>query len=91
MAITELEARGFFHKLGRKQTAPVAYFQSIDEFIAGLHSRSGLTRERVGEQKAEEFDRQVRTLLLRFHQDQILPLQVVGLVMWGTPGAGSRE
>ena len=84
-AIVELEARGYFHKLGEKETAPVPYFQSIDDFIAGLHSRSYFSRQRMGEQQASEFDQQVRTLLLRHHSDGMLPLQVVGMVTWGMP------
>jgi ubiquinone/menaquinone biosynthesis C-methylase UbiE len=84
----ELEARGFFHRRGEKETAPIPYSQTIDEYIAGLHSRSGLSRERMGEQRAEEFDQQVRALLLQHHQDQVLPLQANALVIWGTPEVG---
>lgn len=84
----ELEARGFFHKQGEKETAPVPYIQSIDDFIAGLHSRSYFTRQLMGEQQATDFDRQVRALLLQHHNDGILPLHVVGIVIWGMPERG---
>jgi len=83
--VAELEARGFFHKQGEKETAPIAYIQSIDDFIAGLHSRSGFSRQLMGEQRAADFDQQVRALLLRHHSDGILPLHVVGTVTWGMP------
>src|SRR5258708_10705329 len=66
-AVEELEVRGFFRKLGHKETAPVPFSQSIDDFIEGLHSRSGYTRERMGQEKAGEFDQRVRTLLLQHH------------------------
>jgi hypothetical protein len=48
------------------------------------------TREfqHLGQQKAANFDQQVRTLLLQFHKDGMLPLQVVGTVTWGTPERG---
>ena len=86
--IAELEVRGFFHKRGEKETAPVPYFQSVDDFIAGQHSRSSLSRPRMGEQQATEFDQQVRSLLLRYHSDGILPLHAVGTVTWGMPERG---
>ena len=90
-AVEELEIRGFFHKQGEKETAPVPFFQSLDDYIEGLHSRSGFSRERMGQQKATDFDQQVRTLLLQFHSDGMLPLQVVGTVTWGTPEVGFQD
>ena len=84
----ELETRGFFNKQGEKETAPIPFFQSIDDFIEGLHSRSSLSLEHMSQQKADDLDQQVRDLLLQFHKDGILPLQVVGSVIWGTPEKG---
>ena len=84
-AVRELEARGFFEKRGEKKTAPIAFFQSLDDFIEGLHSRSGLARERMGQQQASNLDEQVRALLLQHHSDGMLPLQVVARVTWGIP------
>jgi trans-aconitate methyltransferase len=86
--VEELEARGFFHKQGEKQTAPVPFFQTIDDFIEGLHSRSSCSRQLIGQPQAADFDQQVRALLLQYHSDGILPLQVVGTVTWGTPAEG---
>ncbi len=86
--VEELETRGFFHKQGEKETAPVPFFQSIEDFIEGLHSRSRFSREHMGQQQAADLDRQVSNLLWRFHQDGILPLQVVGSVIWGIPESG---
>ena len=87
-AIKELETRGFFRKQGEKQTAPIPFLQSIDDYIEGLHSRSSFSRERMGQQKADDLDRQIRTLLLQFHPDGTLPLQVVASVTWGKPENG---
>jgi SAM-dependent methyltransferase len=89
--VAELESRGFFHKQGEKETAPIPFFQSIDDFIDGLHSRSGFSKERMGQQMATDFDQQVRTLLSQFHGDGMLPLQVIGTVTWGTPERGAAN
>jgi hypothetical protein len=79
----ELEIRGFFHRRGEKETAPIPFTQSVDDFVEGLHSRSGLSKERMGLQKAEEFDKQVKTLILQYHQDGVIPFKIVGTVTWG--------
>ena len=89
--VEELESRGFFTRQGVKETAPVPFFQSIDDFIEGLHSRSSFSRERMGQQKALEFDQQVRTILVQYHGDGMLPFQVVGTVTWGMPESGVAE
>jgi hypothetical protein len=86
-SVEELEARGLFHRYGEQETAPVRFLQSIDDFIEGLHSRSHCARERMGEEQATEFDRQVKALLMQFHPDGTLPLQVVATVTWGRPEA----
>jgi SAM-dependent methyltransferase len=82
----ELEARGFFHKQGERETAPVPFFQSIDDFIEGLHSH--FSQHHLGPQPAAGFDQQMRTLLLHHHPDAILPLHVMGSVIWGRPATG---
>ena len=89
--VGELEARGFFHRLGQRETESVPFFQSIDDFIAGLHSRSRFSRQRMGEQQATDFDQQVRSLLQRYHRESVLAMHVVGTVTWGTPAGGSAE
>ncbi len=90
-AIKELEVRGFFRRQGEQETAPIPFVQSLDDYIQGLHSRSSFSRERMGQQRAADFDRQVRALLLQFHQDGLLPLQVVASVTWGTPEHGGAR
>jgi SAM-dependent methyltransferase len=79
----ELEAHGFFHKQGERATAPVPFFQAVDDFIEGLHSH--FSQHHLDPQSAACFDRQMRTLLLRHHPDAILPMSVVGLLIWGRP------
>jgi hypothetical protein len=77
-----------FQQYGKQETTPVPFGQSIDDFIAGLHSRSQWARERMGEQHATAFDRQVKALLLQFYPDGLLPLQVNATVTWGRPEGG---
>ena len=83
--------RGFFHQKGEKETDPLNFYQSVDDFIAGLHSGSGFSVERMGQQKATEFDHQVRSLLSQFQSDGMLLLQVTATVTWGRPEAGMME
>jgi hypothetical protein len=45
----------------------------------------------MGKRRAADLDQQVRTLLQQFHQDEILPLQVVASVTWGIPEDGGIE
>lgn len=89
--VEELKTRGFFHQQGEKETDPVPFFQSADDFIAGLHSRSVFSMEFMDQQQATEFDHQVRILLSQFHSDGMLPLQVTASVIWGWPEAGVVE
>ena len=86
--VEELEKRQWFQKQGEQATAPVPFVQTIDDFLKGLHARSSCTRERMGEDQAAAFDQQVSHLLLSFHHDGLLPLQVIGTVTWGQPGTG---
>jgi HAD superfamily hydrolase (TIGR01484 family) len=82
-AYEELERRGFFQRRGEKKTDPILFAQSVDDYVKGLHSRSGLSKERMGWQQTEDFDRQVKALLLQYHPDGVIPFQVVGTVVWG--------
>ena len=86
--VAELKTRGYFHMQGEKQTSPVPFLQSVEDFIVGLHSRSSFSVERMGEPRVTEFDQQVRALLSQFHSDGIVSLQVVGTVTWDCLGLG---
>ena len=89
LVVEQLEAGSFFRKHGERETATVPFFQAIDDFIEGLHSH--FSQDHSSPQQAADFDQQMRALLLHHHQDGILPLQVVGLVIWGTPATGRSE
>jgi hypothetical protein len=86
--IGELERHGLFRKVGARETAPIPFAQSIDDYIESYHSRSGFSRERMGPARADAFDREARRRLLQSHGDGIITLRVAGSVVWGRPGAG---
>jgi len=83
--VKELEERGLFQKVGEHRTTPVAFVQSIDDYIASYHSRSGFSRERMGQGQANTFDREAREALLHAYPDGVITFQIVGNVVWGMP------
>jgi SAM-dependent methyltransferase len=89
--VKELEMRGFFHPQGTKETMPLPFMQSVEDFIEGLHSRSNFSRERMGYQQATDFDQQAKTLLLHYSPGGILPLHVVATITWGIPENGNAN
>jgi ubiquinone/menaquinone biosynthesis C-methylase UbiE len=84
--VDELEQRGLFQKVGEKVTTPVAFIQSIDDYIEAYHSRSGFSRERMGMEQAQAFDEDARKILLKTYPQEVITLQVAGRVVWGIPG-----
>jgi trans-aconitate methyltransferase len=83
--LAQLEQHGLFRKVGEQKTAPVAFVQSLDDYVESYHSRSGFARERMGEGRAQAFDREARQLLLQSYPDGQIPIQVSGHVIWGLP------
>lgn len=86
--IAELTKHGLFHQIGEQQTEPVPFVQTIADCIASYHSRSGFSRERMGAEQAAAFDQEAYTLLRQSYPNGLIPLTVVGSVVWGFPGAG---
>ncbi len=83
--IEELEKRGLFQKRGEKETAPVPFVQSVDDYIESFHSRNGLSRERMGEEMAAAFDKEVKEVLAPSAKEGMLEFQVTGHIVWGIP------
>jgi SAM-dependent methyltransferase len=81
--VAELERRGLFRKYGGVCTEPVAFTQSIGEYVESFHGRASLTRERMAAEAAA-FDAEVRRLVSRF-DPQIVELQIVADITWGKP------
>lgn len=83
--VEELESRGLFQKRGETQTKFIPWRVSIDEYIEARHSQNGLSRDRMGKERAAAFDAELRRLLLRFCREGKLELQVYAKVVWGIP------
>ena len=83
--IEELEKRSLFQKCGERETAPVPFVQSIEDYIESFHSRNGLSRERMGEEMAAAFDEEIRKVVSSSAKEGMLEFQVTGRVIWGTP------
>ena len=83
--IEELSVRGLFRQLGERQTPPMTITQSVDDYIAELHSHSHLTRADLGDGAVEQFDAAVREMVAPHVTDQRITLEVTGQVIWGAP------
>ena len=83
--VEELEMRDLFQKVGEKETQPVPFVQSIDDYIESFHSRNGFSRERMKPEMAAAFDSEAKKILLNKYPDGILSLHVVANVTWGIP------
>jgi len=81
----ELTARGLFQQVGIRTTAPVAFRQSVDEYVESFHARNGLSRDRMGANAVSAFDRQLRALVSRHCPNDAVELQIRGRVIWGKP------
>ncbi len=83
--VDELEMRGLFQKVGEKDTQPVLFVQSVDDYIESFHSRNGFSRERMKPEIAAAFDREAKKVLLKKYPGGILSLYIVANVKWGIP------
>ncbi len=78
-----MELRGLFQKHGEMQTPSVPWRPSIEEYIEARHSQNGLSRDRMGKERAAAFDAEIRKLLLGLCKEGKLELQVHATVIWG--------
>jgi ubiquinone/menaquinone biosynthesis C-methylase UbiE len=83
--IEELEKRDLFQKYGEKETAPISFTQSIDDYIESFQSRKCQSMEQIGEEMAESFDKEVRKVVSSRATEGMLELQITGHVVWGLP------
>jgi ubiquinone/menaquinone biosynthesis C-methylase UbiE len=81
--VAELERRGLFRTYGQTRTEPVAFTQSVDEYVESFHGRASLARERMVAQAAA-FDTEVQQLVARFCSQRV-ELQIVVDIVWGKP------
>lgn len=74
---------GWFERKGEERTPPTHFEQSLDEYLAFLHSMSSLTRNSMGRRRADLFDREVRRIVRRYTQSTTVEFEVSSDVVWG--------
>ncbi|HVX45309.1 MAG TPA: GrpB family protein [Mycobacteriales bacterium] len=79
---------GYFRPVEQIRTEPVRIRQSISEYIESLHSRSGLSRDRMS--SAEEFDARLGSVLAAHAMEGTIAFDVIGRLTWGRPVAPVR-
>jgi SAM-dependent methyltransferase len=85
--IVELEQRRLFTKIDARETAPLAYRQTVDDYILALHSMSSLSRAVLTAQQVAAFDAAVAEMVAPWVVEGKLPLRAAGSVVWGKPHA----
>jgi len=89
--LDELTKRGLFEPVGKHQTAPVPFTQSVDDYVESFHARNGLSRDRMAPDQAAAFDRDMRALVEPFATNGMVTLQVINTITWGKPQTTSNE
>ncbi len=84
-APAELVKAGLFEICGEKKTAPEIFRQKVDDYIEQFHSRSDMARVKMGETAADEFDDELRSLLSRHVEGDMLQMEVRAQITWGRP------
>ena len=73
-----------FERLGHRITAPVAYSQSIADYLRCQHSRATWSEDHLGEKASAEFERRDDMQSLnRYARDGMLTFNVQTRIEWG--------
>jgi len=72
-----------FEPLGHRITAPVAFSQSIADYLRCQHSRATWSEDHLGEKASEEFDTAMTAILNRYAPDGMLTFDVQTRIEWG--------
>jgi SAM-dependent methyltransferase len=83
--VEELTRRGLFVEEGRRATAPVRYWQTVEDYVESFHSRNGFSRERMSAQAAREFDEGLSLAVQPHLKDDKVPLVGLCELVWGHP------
>jgi SAM-dependent methyltransferase len=83
--LDELTKRGLFEPVGKWQTQPVPFTQSVDDYVESFHARNGLSRDRMTAEQATAFDHDMRVLVEPFATNNTVTLQVINTITWGKP------
>ena len=81
--VDDLVARGLFVIEGHEGVLPIAFEQSVDEYLGLIGSTATLNRMSLGA-RAADFEREVRAAFARYGIDRVR-YDVVGTVAWGRP------
>ncbi len=74
-----------FERLGVRITEPVRFEQSLDEYVACLHSRQTFCLEAMGATLAAEFGAVIRAMLAHWSEDGRVRFEVRTRIEWGRP------
>jgi SAM-dependent methyltransferase len=72
-----------FERVGYRITAPVAYSQSIADYLRCQHSRATWSEDHLGERASAEFDAAITAILSSHARDGILTFNVQTRIEWG--------
>ena len=84
--VKDWQGSGLFDSRGEKKTAPVPFSQSLDDYLAFLHSMSSLTRNSMSRERASAFDEEIRRLVVPHSQKGDIEMKVSSTIVWGTLG-----
>ena len=85
--LAELSTRGLFHPAGERRTAPIAFSQTVAEYVESYHARNGFSRERMGPERAAAFDAAAAAVVSAHRPSGRVDLEIVGVVTWGAPAS----
>lgn len=89
--VEELTSRGLFGKQGERETMPMPFRQSVAAYVESFFARNGFSQERMGAEKADEFETAVTNLVCTYQTEETFEIQVSGHVVWGRPGLTNDE
>lgn len=88
----ELVSRNLFTQVGERNSVPIPFEQTVDDYIESIHSRNGFSRERMRPEDAAAFDADVRALVSPYARESdagnVLHLEIRATVTWGLPQLG---
>lgn len=85
--VHELEVRGLFNREGERSVGPVSQAFTVDEYIESRHSQQSFSRERMGQERAAEFDNELRAVWAAKIGPGKFDIQISMSVVWGRPSA----
>jgi SAM-dependent methyltransferase len=85
----ELEKSGLFARYGEKETTPIKFRQTVDDYIEQFHSRSDMARVRIGNDVADRFDDDLRKILSGYITGNTVEIELYARIVWGKPLSSS--